>query len=70
MDTARLLECLDTDVARLREVAARDLSAPVPTCPEWTVEELVRHRVVVDGDRAGNLIASLRRLLTAVTNTA
>jgi hypothetical protein len=43
MDTVRLLECLDTDVARLREVAVRDLSAPVPTCPEWTVEDLVRH---------------------------
>jgi hypothetical protein len=43
MDTGRLLECLDTDVARLREVAARDLNAPVPTCPEWTIEDLVRH---------------------------
>lgn len=43
MDSARLLECLATDVARLGAVAVRDLSAPVLTCPGWTVEDLVRH---------------------------
>ena len=43
MDRSRLLHCLDAEVARLRAAAARDLTAPVPTCPEWTVEELVRH---------------------------
>src|ERR1700759_3581335 len=47
MDSALLLECLTADVARLRAVAVRDLSAPVPTCPGWTVEDLVRH--VADG---------------------
>lgn len=43
MDSARLLECLASDSARLRAVATRDLNAPVPTCPGWTVEDLVRH---------------------------
>lgn len=47
MDSARLLECLAADVARLGAVAVRDLSALVPTCPGWTVEDLVRH--VADG---------------------
>jgi uncharacterized protein (TIGR03083 family) len=31
----------------LRQVAARDLTAPVPSCPEWTVDELVRHVALV-----------------------
>jgi uncharacterized protein (TIGR03083 family) len=43
VDTARLLDCLATDVAQLRDVAARDLTAPVPTCPGWAIEDLVRH---------------------------
>lgn len=43
MDHTALLEHLDAEFARLRAVAARDLAAPVPTCPEWTVEDLVRH---------------------------
>jgi uncharacterized protein (TIGR03083 family) len=28
-------------------VAARDLTAPVPNCPEWTVDDLVRHVAAV-----------------------
>jgi hypothetical protein len=36
-------ECLAADQARLREVAAGDLTAQVPSCPEWTVGDLVRH---------------------------
>jgi uncharacterized protein (TIGR03083 family) len=43
METSRLLECLADDYARLRDVAAKDLSAPVPSCPGWTVTDLVRH---------------------------
>ncbi|SDC91628.1 maleylpyruvate isomerase family mycothiol-dependent enzyme [Actinokineospora iranica] len=38
---------LARDYARLRAVAAPALSAPVPTCPEWTVADLVRHVAVV-----------------------
>src|SRR5436190_6650714 len=43
MEYPRLLECLDADYTRLRRVAARDLTAPVPSCPGWTVDDLVRH---------------------------
>lgn len=44
MENKRLLECLDSDFARLREVAAgADLTARVPSCPDWNVTDLVRH---------------------------
>jgi uncharacterized protein (TIGR03083 family) len=43
VDDSRLIECLSADAARLREVAAADLAPPVPTCPEWTVADLVEH---------------------------
>jgi uncharacterized protein (TIGR03083 family) len=43
MDSSRLLECLADDVTRLRDVAAKDLTAAVPSCPGWTVADLVRH---------------------------
>jgi uncharacterized protein (TIGR03083 family) len=43
MDSSRYLGCLDADVARLRAVAAGSLSATVPSCPGWTVADLVRH---------------------------
>ena len=44
MENQRLRECLASDFARLRDVvAAADLDAPVPSCPEWTVSDLARH---------------------------
>ena len=44
MENTRLLECLAADYARLRDVAsAVDLTAKVPSCPEWTVADLVEH---------------------------
>lgn len=43
MERSRLLECLAADYGRLREVAAADLTATVPSCPGWTVADLVRH---------------------------
>src|SRR6476469_8225840 len=44
MESARLLEALATDFARVREVATTaDLTAPVPSCPGWTIADLVRH---------------------------
>jgi uncharacterized protein (TIGR03083 family) len=44
MKTERLLECLDTDYQRLRSVVGKaDLTATVPSCPEWTVTDLARH---------------------------
>jgi uncharacterized protein (TIGR03083 family) len=43
MENFRFLDCLAADHARLREVAAVDLDAAVPTCPGWTVADLTRH---------------------------
>ncbi|GGM15612.1 maleylpyruvate isomerase family mycothiol-dependent enzyme [Dactylosporangium sucinum] len=43
MERSRLLECLADDYLRLRTVAGRDLGAPVPSCPDWTTADLVRH---------------------------
>ncbi|MFD0903307.1 maleylpyruvate isomerase family mycothiol-dependent enzyme [Actinomadura sediminis] len=43
MDHVRFLECLAADRSRLRAVAASGPSAPVPTCPGWTVADLTRH---------------------------
>ena len=48
MESKRLLECLDADFTRLRAVAAAThLTARVPSCPEWTVADLVRHVAAV-----------------------
>jgi uncharacterized protein (TIGR03083 family) len=47
MDRLRYLECLAADRDRLREMAARDLSPPVPSCPGWTVADLVHHVAAV-----------------------
>jgi uncharacterized protein (TIGR03083 family) len=43
MENARFLECLETDYRRIREVAPAHLEAQVPTCPDWTMTDLVRH---------------------------
>jgi hypothetical protein len=47
MDSARYLESLAADFALLRAAAIADgaggLAAPVPTCPGWTMADLVRH---------------------------
>src|SRR5262249_19104154 len=43
MDSADLLRFLDAQAVRLHKVAARNLAASVPTCPGWTVEDLVLH---------------------------
>jgi uncharacterized protein (TIGR03083 family) len=43
MDSSRLLTCLAADHVRLRALAVRDLTAAVPSCPGWTVTDLVRH---------------------------
>jgi uncharacterized protein (TIGR03083 family) len=43
MENSRLLECLAIDYARLLDVARRDLTAEVPSCPGWTVADLVTH---------------------------
>jgi uncharacterized protein (TIGR03083 family) len=43
MEFARLLDCLAADAAGLRKAASDQLDAPVPSCPGWTVTDLVQH---------------------------
>lgn len=43
MENSRYLDCLAADYARLRAVVPGKLTAPVPTCPGWTVADLTRH---------------------------
>lgn len=47
MENERYLQTLAADAARLRDIAARDLAARVPSCPGWTVTDLVRHVATV-----------------------
>ena len=46
MERDAFLAYLDADFRRLRAVAA-DPAAPVPSCPEWTVDDLRRHVAMV-----------------------
>ena len=43
MENARFLECLGQDYGRMRAVASGHLADRVPTCPEWSVGDLVQH---------------------------
>ncbi|GAA2592342.1 maleylpyruvate isomerase family mycothiol-dependent enzyme [Dactylosporangium fulvum] len=43
MERSGWLKCLADDYQRLRSVAATDLTAQVPSCPDWTAADLVRH---------------------------
>ena len=44
MENARLLDVLDVDFARLRAVAQEgNLAARVPSCPDWSLGDLVHH---------------------------
>jgi uncharacterized protein (TIGR03083 family) len=44
METSRYLTCLATDYDLLRAAAsAAGLTRPVPSCPDWTVADLVSH---------------------------
>jgi uncharacterized protein (TIGR03083 family) len=48
MDDSRFLACLAADFGDLRDAAAAvELTAPVPTCPGWSVADLVGHVAVV-----------------------
>jgi uncharacterized protein (TIGR03083 family) len=43
MDSASLLASLTTDGTALADAADGHLDSPVPTCPDWSVAELVTH---------------------------
>jgi uncharacterized protein (TIGR03083 family) len=47
VERERYLELLAADGALLRRTAESDLSAPVPSCPGWDVQEAVRHTAEV-----------------------
>jgi uncharacterized protein (TIGR03083 family) len=47
VDEQRYLECLAADYERFRAVAATALDERVPSCPEWTGTDLVRHMAEV-----------------------
>ncbi|MFJ9178431.1 maleylpyruvate isomerase family mycothiol-dependent enzyme [Streptomyces sp. NPDC102360] len=43
LSVARYLDCLAADFERLRAAATPAPTAQVPSCPDWTVTDLVRH---------------------------
>ena len=43
MENSRFLDCLAADYAHIRAVAPGQLGSVVPSCPEWTVGDLVQH---------------------------
>src|SRR4051794_11486993 len=43
MEPSRYLESLAADYARLRTLAASDLTADVPSCPGWSMADLAHH---------------------------
>jgi uncharacterized protein (TIGR03083 family) len=48
MDNTRFLKCLDADYRRMHDVASGlDMAAPVPSCPDWTVKDLLEHTAMV-----------------------
>lgn len=47
MESARFLECLDADYRRLHEVGGGDPTTSVPSCPDWTVTDLLYHVAAV-----------------------
>lgn len=56
MDKSRYLNCLESDYRRLREVASAAPNAPVPSCPEWTMAELVNHVAGVYMDKTAIML--------------
>jgi uncharacterized protein (TIGR03083 family) len=51
VDKSRYLACLESDYQRLRAVAQDAADPPVPSCPEWTMPDLVRHVAEVYVDK-------------------
>ena len=52
MERDRYLTLLRAEGIALVDAARKDLSAPVPSCPEWDVAELVRHTSEVHRHKA------------------
>jgi uncharacterized protein (TIGR03083 family) len=43
VENSRFLECLAADYGRIRAIVPGHLESQVPSCPEWTVGDLVQH---------------------------
>jgi uncharacterized protein (TIGR03083 family) len=43
MENSRFLECLEADYRRIREIVPGHLEERVPTCPDWSVDDLTWH---------------------------
>ena len=43
MENSRFLECLEADYRRIREIVPGHLDERVPTCPDWSVDDLTWH---------------------------
>ena len=43
MENSRFLECIAADYGRIRAVVPGNLDRLVPSCPKWTVADLVQH---------------------------
>lgn len=57
---ARYLELIESDARRLAAVAAGHLDDPVPTCPGWTVADLVTHTGEVYNDKIASTLLGRR----------
>lgn len=56
MDSSSYIESISSHAARLSRAAAlAGLGAPVPTCPDWTVRDLIVHTGVVHRHKAETL---------------
>jgi uncharacterized protein (TIGR03083 family) len=43
MENSRFLHCLESDFRRLRSIVPGHLESRVPSCPDWTVDDLTWH---------------------------
>ncbi|MEU0937389.1 MULTISPECIES: maleylpyruvate isomerase family mycothiol-dependent enzyme [unclassified Embleya] len=55
MDYVRFQHLFQAEGLRLGQAAVTDMDAPVPSCPGWTVADVVRHSVLMYTDAAGQL---------------
>ncbi|MFF7247928.1 maleylpyruvate isomerase family mycothiol-dependent enzyme [Embleya sp. NPDC008237] len=55
MDYVRFQHLFQAEGLRLGQAAVTDMDAPVPSCPGWTVADVVRHSVLMYTGAAGQL---------------
>ncbi len=55
MDYVRFQHLFQAEGLRLGQAAVTDMDAPVPSCPGWTVADVVRHSVIMYTTATGQL---------------